>query len=82
MNRAEQDAMEHAVSLYLRFQQQKNNNNHKPGQCSVNDTKVYEIIDDVNQNEERCFHLMEWLMLFAIDNKNWNKNLQYQAVII
>ena len=76
MNRAEQDAMEHAVSLYFRFQQQKNNNNHKPGQCSVNDTKVYEIIDDVNQNEERCFHLMEWLMLFAIDNKNWNKNLQ------
>ena len=76
MNRAEQDAMEHAVSLYLRFQQQKNNNNHKPGQCSVNDIKVYEIIDDANQNGERCFHLMEWLMLFAKDNKNWNKNLQ------
>jgi len=68
--------MEHAVSLYLRFQDQKNNNKHKPGQCSVNDIKVYEIIDDANQNEERCFHLMEWLMLFAKDNKNWNKNLQ------
>ena len=76
MNRAEQDAMEHAVSLYLRFQDQKNNNKNKPGQCSVNDIKVYEIIDDANQNGERCFHLMEWLMLFAKDNKNWNKNLQ------
>jgi len=76
MNRAEQDAMEHAVSLYLRFQDQKNNNRHNPGQCSENDIKVYEIIDDANQNAERCFHLMEWLMLFAKDNKNWNKKLQ------
>lgn len=71
------DAMEDAVDQHLRCVWQKENNQEHPGECFKNDKVVYEKWDIVSlpENEERCFHLMEWLILFAQDHPNWDQDL-------
>lgn len=76
MNQQYTDALEDAVFLYTRFQWQKHNNTDQPGSCFRDDREIYLVIDQACQQEERCFHLMEWLMLFARDHKNWSPELE------
>ena len=76
MNQAYTEALEDAIFLYTRCQWQKQHNIKEPGTCFRDDREIYLIWDSASANEERCFHLLEWLRLFARDHKNWDAELE------
>jgi hypothetical protein len=70
------EAVEDVIFLYNRCQWQKRNNTDQPGSCFRDDREIYLIWDSASANEERCFHVIEWMQLFARDHKNYDLELE------
>jgi hypothetical protein len=70
------EALEDAAFLYTRFQWQKDNNRKYPGECTQGDSEIWKIVDSASQDSERCHQLMENLIVFAQDHKNFSAELE------
>jgi len=74
------EALEDAAFLYTRFQWQKDHNRDHPGECTQGDSEVWKIVDSASQDSERCHQLVENLIVFAQDHKNFSAELEAWCV--